>query len=163
MRIVSVEALSEEILELRVRMSRGEWETLGRPSINDKLPILGGCVTEEEFVKLLCNYEGATLERIYDLLQRAGIIMVWKSKEQGKEVSVKKRKETPKTRVKVRGQIIYKYADEEFEQDLEPYSWDFDYFKAWLTDCLNPKNKTVKICLELEPVRESSEDDRYNV
>jgi len=87
MRIVSVEALSEETLELRIRMSRGEWEALGRPSINDKLPTrekLGERITEEEFVKLLCNYEGATLERIYDILQRAGIILVWKSKEQSK-------------------------------------------------------------------------------
>ena len=39
---------------------------------------LGERVTKEEFVKLLCNYEGARLERIYDILQRVGIILVWK-------------------------------------------------------------------------------------
>jgi len=61
-------------------------------------------------------------------------------------------------KVKVRGYTVYKVPDGEYREDLEPYDWDFDYLKAWLADCLNPKNKTVKICLELEPVREASEE-----
>jgi len=52
-------------------------------------------------------------------------------------------------KVQIKGYVMTSDGKEE----LKPYNWDFDYFKAWLTDILDPRNRTIKVVLEIELVK----------